>query len=523
MVAKSRFDESYRPRPEGSALIGEADATERIVVSLHLKKLGAANEQLENPTLLKTKPYRNPFPAAGSLLGYSDATEIFTRFALRHGLRLRMDTKRLCAHLEGTVAEMSDLFETSLQVYHDGHRRFRAHIGCLSVPDEIAPWTLAVLGLDQRPVTTRRPTSLAAEGSGVGLWPTKVGEIYGIPPECDGKNQCVAVIALGGGFDPNDLRLASKKMNRPSARVSLVQLKGGGKAFPDKIALSGVREDTEVALDVQILSALLPAAHIVVYFAENNVQGLLNAVREVFNDGVNNPSVLSISWGGREGSGYSVSDCTTIDILLSSANSFHVTVLAAAGDDLATDALKDHFAHVLFPASSPSVIACGGTKLYLAADGVTAKEETTWNDGLTGTGGGISDLFDVPAYQQSIKMPPSCNRARRGRGLPDVAAAAAPDPGYRIILNGEEKVTFGTSAATPLWAALIAMANAERLRPLGVFHKSLYANPSLCKPIVQCNNRVDGIGYYAGSGWNPCTGWGVPRGLETIKGLIAMP
>jgi kumamolisin len=125
----------------------------------------------------------------------------------------------------------------------------------------------------------------------------------------------------------------------------------------------------------------------------------------------------------------------------------------------------------------------------------------------------------VPDYQKGVGLPPSANDGGARRGVPDVAAFAAIDPGYRIVLNDRPIVKDGTSAATPLWAALVALANARRGAPVGLVNPFLYANPELCRGVVTGNNRVDGVGYDAGPGWNACTGLGVPRGAEIIAAL----
>jgi kumamolisin len=181
----------------------------------------------------------------------------------------------------------------------------------------------------------------------------------------------------------------------------------------------------------------------------------------------------------------------------------------------------DGKAHVWFPASSPYVLGCGGTSPIPGANGVAA--ESVWNDGLNGTGGGISDMFPVPDYQSKLALPPSVNDGNTRRGVPDVAGAAANTPGYRIILSGQAVVKDGTSAVAPLWAALIAMANAQRASPLGFVNPALYSNPALFRAITQGNNRANGKGYDAGPGWNACTGMGVPKGAEMIAALAAVP
>ena len=201
-------------------------------------------------------------------------------------------------------------------------------------------------------------------------------------------------------------------------------------------------------------------------------------------------------------------------------------MVAAAGDKLAMGDGSDRAAHVLYPASSPRVLACGGTEIALDPSGNAIRDEFVWNsqtvDGFEGTGGGISDVFSVPDYQKNTPLPVSPKDGQKRRGTPDVAALASAVPGYRIIVGGEIKKMRGTSAAAPLWAALVAMANALRGPRLGAVHDRLYAVPSLCREIMQGNNRRDGVGFDAGPVWNACTGLGVPTSA-TVEGLRLIP
>ena len=113
--------------------------------------------------------------------------------------------------------------------------------------------------------------------------------------------------------------------------------------------------------------------------------------------------------------------------------------------------------------------------------------------------------------------------ARCAAVFPMSRRSAAGMPGYRMVLNGAETVKDGTSAVAPLWAALIAIANAQRGTPLGFVNSALYSNASLFRPITQGNNRDSGKGYDAGPGWNACTGLGVPKGADLIAALAATP
>ena len=80
-----------------------------------------------------------------------------------------------------------------------------------------------------------------------------------------------------------------------------------------------------------------------------------------------------------------------------------ITVFAASGDNLATDRVGDGLAHVDYPGSSPYVVGCGGTRLAFNGAGISV--ETVWNASGRGTGGGISEIFELPPYQTGAQVP----------------------------------------------------------------------------------------------------------------------
>lgn len=199
-----------------------------------------------------------------------------------------------------------------------------------------------------------------------------------------------------------------------------------------------------------------------------------------------------------------------------------VVVTAAAGDMLAADALDDDLVHVNFPASSPCVLACGGTQIELAAGGGSIASEVVWNDGKRGTGGGISELFDIPDYQDGIAIPTSASTGKAGRGIPDVAGAAAEVNGYWIFVNGRQVLQGGTSAVAPLWAGFIALINAERGTAIRRVHPLLYGDAALFRPVIAGDNKYGRLGYEAGPGWNACAGLGTPVGSAILSKLTAV-
>jgi kumamolisin len=194
-----------------------------------------------------------------------------------------------------------------------------------------------------------------------------------------------------------------------------------------------------------------------------------------------------------------------------------VTVTCASGDNGSDDRVGDGRAHADFPASSPHVLACGGTRLKGTAG--TIADEVSWNDGPAGgsTGGGISDVFDLPAWQSAAGVPASANPDRRvGRGLPDVAGDASPATGYAVRVDGRDMVFGGTSAVAPLYAALVARLNQRLGRSVG------FLNPALYGPAAGAIRDItagDNGAYRAGPGWDACTGLGRIDGARLLAAL----
>ena len=138
------------------------------------------------------------------------------------------------------------------------------------------------------------------------------------------------------------------------------------------------------------------------------------------------------------------------------------------------------------------------------------------------TGGGISEFFALPAFQNHVNVPPSVNPGgKQGRGVPDVAGDADPATGYLIGIDRRQIVFGGTSAVAPLWAALIALINQRLGHPVGYLNPLLYrgqvANSGSTHDITTGNNGA----YQARRGWDPCTGLGTPDGTKLMQVLTS--
>jgi kumamolisin len=141
------------------------------------------------------------------------------------------------------------------------------------------------------------------------------------------------------------------------------------------------------------------------------------------------------------------------------------------------------------------------------------------SQGSGATGGGISSVFPVPAFQNSIHLPASINPgAGPGRGVPDVAGDADPQSGYQVLVDGQTGVVGGTSAVAPLWAALIAILNQGLGKSVGFLTPQLYQLPAGAQALKDITVGDNG-GYNAGPGWDACTGLGSPNGRALLAAL----
>jgi kumamolisin len=338
--------------------------------------------------------------------------------------------------------------------------------------------------------------------------PVTVAQRYGFPSNANGTNQTIALIELGGGYDPAQMSryFATQKVHR-TGTLEAIAVDGASTAPTGDPGGA----DGEVQLDIQVAGAVAPAANIAVYIGGNSSSAFLDTIAAAVHDTVRAPGVVSISWGGPE-TGWASQDLDAMDQLFQAAASLGITVCVASGDSGASDGSADGSLTVDFPASSPYVLGCGGTRLPPQGP------ETAWNDGAQGgaSGGGYSGYFARPDWQTGLHQTGSDHT---GRGVPDVAGDADPATGYTVAIDGEATTVGGTSAVAPLWAALITLINQSIGARVGFVNATLYATPAALTDITSGSNN----GYSCGPGWDPVTGLGSPKGeavLAALKGQM---
>jgi len=508
---------SERHAPADSTPATAADANDRTSVTVMLRPRASAKAALAH--LTQTAPAARSYITREEFATQygADPADILAvqRFAIEAGLIvLQADAGRRAVVLEGTITDLTAAFGATIVYYTIGGDTFRGRTGMMTVPADLGPIVTGVFGLDERPQARAhfRLRAKPAAAAATSYTPLQVAAAYDFPTGVDGTGQTIALIELGGGYAPSDLTTYFGGLGITVPNVTSVSVDGGANTptgSPDSA-------DGEVGLDIEVAGAIAPGAKIVVYFAPNTDQGFLDAITTAVHDTTNKPTIISISWGGPE-STYTAQALTNFDSAFADAATLGITVCIAAGDNGSSDGETDGLAHVDFPASSPHVLACGGTSLQ--ASGAKITSETVWNDGTQGgaTGGGVSDVFAVPTWQANANVPPSVNAGgKAGRGVPDVAGDADPETGYSTFVDGQSGVVGGTSAVAPLWAALTALINQKANVQLGFFNPQLYsqAKTSL-NDIVLGNNGA----YSAGPGWDACTGLGSPNGTKLVTTL----
>ncbi|RQR53021.1 hypothetical protein DIE21_10655 [Burkholderia sp. Bp9140] len=533
---------SYRAAAKGATRVGDVDPDRRIELILDLKSREALPEGAVTSTW-------SPEKLAATYAADPDTIAKVKEVLSQYHLQVEQSpTHTPSLYVSGRAADVESAFRPGLSIYREAGQG--AYVGrregAYSIPAELKDLVLGVHGLDGRRVfrrTTRpRPSAAAAVEAPTipGLSPAQLQQHYKFP-DGDGNGQRIGIAEFGGAVFKQDLATFAQRFGIATPKIEI-------KALLTKQDPTDLDTSSEVNMDVQIVAGLCPAAEITVYFATFTQEGFIRMMDAVIAD---RPVVLSVSYGVSEDDlhTWSATALGAIDRRLNAARLIGITVCVSTGDDGTGCDMFDGGVHVEFPSTSPHVLAVGGTMIK---DGV----ESTWWDapgtrfepnsqqqtGGGSTGGGVSDRFARPDWQSGIQVTSLNPVSANGRIVPDVAALAG-DPGSSCLMrfqqqDGSIAVGWvpgeGTSAATPMWAALIARTNAKL--PTG--KQQRFLAPLLYKLLpgggtvggTACtavnsghNNDSDpdpGIGYPpVAGGFSAVTGWGIPDGQKLLATL----
>lgn len=340
--------------------------------------------------------------------------------------------------------------------------------------------------------------------AGVSYLPPQIAAFLGMSASA-GTGMKLAVIELGGAYNQADLDAYFKSLGLKVKPVVFHSIDGAENTSDGPDGADG-----EVMLDLCVAGGIAPGVELHCYTAANTDDGFLAAIKQARLDGMN---AISISWGAPEDQ-WDAATVQAFNAEFAACAAAGIVVTAAAGDNGSGDGERGK--HVDFPASSPSVIGCGGTSLK----SLSPVDEEVWNDGTRGgaTGGGISTVFARPAYQPVAFLPTGATK----RCVPDVGGCADPEFGWNIVVDGQEMVIGGTSAVAPMVAAI-----AVGLKSAGATFGTLELLAALygggtTRDVTKGNNGA----FVAASGYDCCTGMGVPSFtalLAKLKGAQPSP
>lgn len=467
-----------------------------------------------------------------------EALAALETFAAAAGLRLAEREGRL-VRLESTLGGLAAAFRVEPRLHAFGDDLVLSHGEPLALPAALALHTVAVLGFDRRPLAT--PGATGAAGAAA-IDPRDVAAAYRFPAHLNGAGERVGLILLGGGVHRADLDAFFELLGTKAPAIRVETIDGAqndpapAEALRAALEAMGLGEEPvhpvqgaaratgggsvpwtiEATLDVELAGALAPGAALDVVFAPGDIQGKVHAFSRLLT-APQGPAVIGCSWGGFE-SAYRDQDVAAMESLFTEAAARDVTLCFASGDrgdGTSVFGGTGPTPEAFYPGSSPHVLSCGGTTF----DPTDAGGEVSWEEALgtarLASGGGASARFARPAWQ-GPELP-----AGERRWLPDVAAKANLHGGYRIVAGGLRAAMGGTSAAAPLWGALVARCN-EALRraghgPVGYLTPHLYPAPAAAtRDVTRGGNGT----YSAGPGWDACTGWGSPDGEDLLALLL---
>ena len=302
------------------------------------------------------------------------------------------------------------------------------------------------------------------------------------------------VDAFGSPTIRNDLHVFDQQFGFPDPDLQIIKF-GNIPPF-DSTNSDMVSWAEETSLDVEYAHAIAPGAKIVLAeTAVSETEGvtglpeMMNAEESLINAGV--PDVISQSFGATENTfpGFAqgnYSSLLNLRYAFQDAYAHHVTVLAASGDNGATDAELNGttlypYPVNSWPSSDPLVTSVGGAQLYLNQAGLRTQPDSVWNDGYGAGGGGVSAIFPRPLYQTGV-----AGTVGSHRGTPDISMSAAVNGGAWVYLSfaGTETpgvdtpawyIIGGTSEATPIFSGVVALADQVAGHRLGLINPALYA------------------------------------------------
>jgi subtilase family serine protease len=348
----------------------------------------------------------------------------------------------------------------------------------------------------------------------------------------NGAGRTIALVdSFGSPTIRQDLKVFDKAFGLPAPKLTIVTPAGPPPPWnPNNSDM--VMWGEETTLDVEWAHAIAPDANLLLVETPvsetEGVQGfpqMMQSEKFIIDHGL--VDVISQSFGATENTFPNKQALLDLRFAFKDALAHHVTVLGASGDTGATDFELDLTTLYpmrvnSWPSSDPLVTSVGGTQLTLNARGDRLGPDIVWNDGFGAGGGGMSQVFSRPDFQNSVK-----NVVGTVRGTPDISMSASVVGGCLVFMSVPGVapgwyIFGGTSEASPLMAGIVAMADQAAGHRLGWLNSTLYqlgshggfaAAKHGIVDILIGNNTFGGV-----AGFQALRGYDLASGLGTVDG-----
>ena len=456
-------------------------------------------------------------------------------FAKRNGFQIRAThPNRVLLDVNATAGDIEKAFRVTMRVYQHPKEARRFHAPDVEPSVELGVPVLAINGLNDftRPhpaglrMAPHQKTSHARPAEGSGTDGTYMGNdfraAYAPGVVLTGSGQSIGLVQFDGYYS-NDITAYEAAAGLPNVTLTNIYIDGYD-GTPN-----GGDGTVEVSLDIEMVISMAPGlSKVILYEAQTNAipNDVLNRMATD-----NQARQLSCSWGWGDGPD------TNADQIFQQMASQGQSFFAASGD---SDAFIGSTSSN-FPADDPYITSVGGTTLTTTGPEGPWVSETVWNWGVefgssydgVGSGGGISTSYAIPSWQQGIATTVNGGSTTM-RNIPDVALTA--DNVYVIADNGTEYPGIGgTSVASPLWAAFIALVNQQAAAngkpPVGFINPAVYLIGTELDYVSDFQDTTTGNNEWIGSptqftavpGYDLCTGWGTPTGSNLVNALSHPP
>jgi pseudomonalisin/xanthomonalisin len=508
-----------------ATLIGDLPDTApmRISVALKLQNQAALDSLLQSSHTLLSRDYGRTLSVEEFTAAYgpsaAQAKAVVDYLRSAGFSNIQVAANRLLVTAEGKPSLVEAAFNTRLQQFSYNNRTVHANIRDVQVPDALDGIVLSVTGLQNADVAHpliqhaagAKPAAVKLAGTATGHVPVQFPQVYSAGGTASGSATNIGIIASGELTQVlTDLRTYESQNGLAQVPVQFVP------GITNGTSTSGL---DEWDLDSQSSTSIAGTVQTLYFY---NAASLNDSDLETaYNLAVmgNTAKAINVSLGGCESSAASSGDIAASDQIFEEAVAQGQTFFIASGDGgayIGCSGQEGFGTSVSYPASSPYVVAVGGTTLDTNSDGSYAGE-TTW----TGGGGGISTEEAAPSWQKSVT-------GNSSRTVPDVAMDADPNSGAEIIVSGASEQVGGTSLAAPLSTGVWARAESAHGNTLTFAAPLIYSvaasTPSAFHDVTSGCNSGSTSGenglytllnellgqkdYCAAVGFDETTGWG---------------